>query len=151
MVTPALIRVQMRLARRCGARVASAAFVRVGLEPVQEGNWWLQQARRLHCPLQVVRAVAAPPRSNKEMEGVAWVADQLNMIPGRLGLHQEFGTPAGPAVAGERRVVWLTASASRKPANCTITTQGPEGRLVKPEPSSPSRAQPPPRPAEIRA
>jgi hypothetical protein len=58
------------------------------LEPVQESNWWLQQARRLHCPLQVVRAAAAPPHSNKEMEGVAWVADQLNVIPGRLGLHQ---------------------------------------------------------------
>jgi hypothetical protein len=38
--------------------------------------------------LQVVRAAAAPPHSNKEMEGVAWVADQLNVIPGRLGLHQ---------------------------------------------------------------
>ena len=52
----------------------------------------LQKARLLKCPLQVVLAAEAPPRSKKEMEVLAWeAADQLSVIPGRLGLHQEFG------------------------------------------------------------
>ena len=91
LLTPERIQQQQQLARRPGARFASAAFVTGGLDPAQESDWWLQQARMLQCPLQVVLAADAPPRSRQEMEALAWVADQLSVIPGRLGLHQEFG------------------------------------------------------------
>lgn len=92
LLTPARIREQQLLARRPGARFASVAFVSGGLDPVGDRTWWLQQARLLKCPLQVVLAAEAPPRSKKEMEVLAWeAADQLSVIPGRLGLHQEFG------------------------------------------------------------
>ena len=91
LLTPERIRQQQQLARRPGARFASAAFVTGGLDPAQESDWWLQQARMLHCPLQVVLAAEAPPRSRQEMEALLWVADQISVIPGRLGLHQEFG------------------------------------------------------------
>jgi pimeloyl-ACP methyl ester carboxylesterase len=92
MLTPARIREQQLLARRPGARFASVAFVSGGLDSVGDRTWWLQQARLLQCPLQVVLAAEAPPRSKKEMEVLAWeAADQLSVIPGRLGLHQEFG------------------------------------------------------------
>jgi pimeloyl-ACP methyl ester carboxylesterase len=92
LLTPARIREQQLLARRPGARFASVAFVSGGLDPVGDRTWWLQQARLLKCPLQVVLAAEAPPRSKKEMELLAWeAADQLSVIPGRLGLHQEFG------------------------------------------------------------
>ena len=92
LLTPARIREQQLLARRPGARFASVAFVSGGLDPSTEQGWWLQQARLLQCPLQVVLASESPPRSKKEMEALAWeAADQLSVIPGRLGLHQEFG------------------------------------------------------------
>ena len=92
LLTPARIREQQLLARRPGARFASVAFVSGGLDSVGDRTWWLQQARLLQCPLQVVLAAEAPPRSKKEMEVLAWeAADQLSVIPGRLGLHQEFG------------------------------------------------------------
>ena len=75
-----------------GARFASVAFVSGGLDPADDRAWWLQQARLLQCPLQVVLAAEAPPRSKTEMEALGWeAADQLSVIPGRLGLHQEFG------------------------------------------------------------
>jgi hypothetical protein len=91
LLTPERIRQQQQLARRPGARFSSAAFVTGGLDPAQESDWWLQQARMLHCPLQVVLSAEAPPRSRQEMEALLWVADQISVIPGRLGLHQEFG------------------------------------------------------------
>lgn len=92
LLTPARIREQQLLARRPGARFASVAFVSGGLDPSTEQGWWLEQARLLQCPLQVVLASESPPRSKKEMEALAWeAADQLSVIPGRLGLHQEFG------------------------------------------------------------
>lgn len=92
LLTPARIREQQLLARRSGARFASVAFVSGGLDPADDRAWWLQQARLLQCPLQVVLAAEAPPRSQTEMEALGWeAADQLSVIPGRLGLHQEFG------------------------------------------------------------
>ncbi len=92
LLTPARIREQQRLARRPGARFASVASVSGGLDPADDRAWWLQQARLLQCPLQVVLAAEAPPRSKTEMEALGWeAADQLSVIPGRLGLHQEFG------------------------------------------------------------
>jgi hypothetical protein len=92
LLTPQRIREQQQLARRPGARFASAAFVTGGLDPAQESDWWLQQARLLQCPLQVMLAGQAPPRSRAEMEALTAAADQVTEIPGRLGLHQEFGT-----------------------------------------------------------
>ena len=92
LLTPERLMEQQQLARRRGARFASAAFVSGSLDPSTEQGWWLQQARLLQCPLQVVVASESPPRSKKEMEALAWeAADQLSVIPGRLGLHQEFG------------------------------------------------------------
>ena len=71
LLTPARIREQQRLARRPGARFASVAFVTGGLDPATKRSWWLQQARHLWCPLQVVLAAEAPPRSKQEMEALA--------------------------------------------------------------------------------
>jgi pimeloyl-ACP methyl ester carboxylesterase len=94
-LTPSRIRELQQLARRPGARFASVAFVSGGLDPAHESAWWLQQARMLQCPLQVVVAAQAPPRSRAEMEALSAVADQVSVIPGRLGLHQEFGALLG--------------------------------------------------------
>jgi len=44
----------------------------------------------------------------------------------------------------------LKIRATIKPENCTITTDGPEGRLVNPEASKPINAQIPPRIADVK-
>jgi hypothetical protein len=69
------------------SRAECNAFADAGGDRV----WWLQQARMLQCPLQLVLAAEAPPRTRQEMEVLAQAADQFSVIPGRLGLHQEFG------------------------------------------------------------
>jgi len=91
LLSPQRIREQQQLARRPGARFASVAFVTGGLDPAVDRAWWLQQVRLLQCPLQLVVATQAPPRSRSEMEALTAVADQVSVVPGRLGLHQEFG------------------------------------------------------------
>lgn len=91
LLTPHRIREQQLLSRRPGARFASAAFVSGGLDPAEERAWWLEHAQLLQCPLHVVLAGEAPPRSSLEMELLAEAADQVTTLPGRLGLHQEFG------------------------------------------------------------
>ncbi|WP_181280023.1 alpha/beta fold hydrolase [Aphanothece minutissima] len=95
LLTPDRLRQQQRLARRPGSRFASAAFVSGGLDAAGESGWWLEQARGLHCPFEVVLATAAPPRSTREMELLAEAADGVMRLPGRLGLHQEFGALLG--------------------------------------------------------
>jgi pimeloyl-ACP methyl ester carboxylesterase len=91
LLTPERLLEQQQLARRLGARFASAAFVSGGLDPAEDRAWWLEQAQRLQCPLHVVLAGEAPPRSREQMGWLAQSADHVTLIPGRLGLHQEFG------------------------------------------------------------
>ena len=82
---------QQRLARRPRARFASAAFVSGGLDCATDPHWWRRQTPTLQCPFHVVVASEAPPRSRGSMQQLAQDADQVTFIPGRLGLHQEFG------------------------------------------------------------
>ena len=91
LLTPERISEQQQLTRRSGSRFASVAFVSGGLDPAGSRNWWLDQSQQLRCPLHVVLATEAPPRSRHEMERLANLADRVSMINGRLGLHQEFG------------------------------------------------------------
>ena len=90
-LTPERLHQQQRLARRPRARFASAAFVSGGLDCTTDPHWWLRQTRGLQCPFHVVVASEAPPRSRVSMQQLAQDADQVTFIPGRLGLHQEFG------------------------------------------------------------
>ena len=91
MFSPEKVREQQRLSRRRGARFASVSFVSGGFDPATNSDWWLEQAESLLCPLHVVLAEEAPPRSKGEMRELAGKADQVSVVKGRLGLHQEFG------------------------------------------------------------
>ena len=91
MLSPEQVLEQQRLSRRRGARFASVSFVSGGFDPATHSDWWLNKAETLHCPLHVVLAEEAPPRSKGEMRKLASKADQVTEIRGRLGLHQEFG------------------------------------------------------------
>ena len=82
---------QQKLSRRTDARFASVAFVSGGFDPAEHRSWWFGQVKRLGCPMHVVLAMEAPPRSKKEMRLLADHAQKITKINGRLGLHQEFG------------------------------------------------------------
>ncbi|MEB3332547.1 MAG: alpha/beta hydrolase [Synechococcaceae cyanobacterium] len=82
---------RQRVARRSGARFASAAFVTGGLDPFDHPDDWLRAARLLASPLTVVIADQAPPRSLAQMRALAACADRQGQLPGRLGAHQECG------------------------------------------------------------
>lgn len=91
MLSPEKVREQQLLSRKKGARFASVSFVSGGFDPDVNRSWWLEQAKLLKCPLHVVLAKEAPPRSQEEMVCLADLADSVLEIKGRLGLHQEFG------------------------------------------------------------
>ena len=99
MLTSGQIREQQRLSRRSGARFASVSFVTGGFDPAINSDWWLHKAEHLHCPLHIVLANEAPPRSKKEMQTLAGKADHVSVINGRLGLHQEFGAELAALIA----------------------------------------------------
>ena len=91
LLTPQRVREQQRISRQPGARFASVAFVTGGLDSAPDALWWLAQTQQLQCPLHVVLAMEAPPRSKQEMLTLADKADRITEIDGRLGLHEEFG------------------------------------------------------------
>jgi len=91
LLSPQRLREQQTISRQPGARFASVAFVTGGLDAAADSQWWLAQIQRLHCPLHVVIANEAPPRSKQEMLTLADKADHVTDINGRLGLHEEFG------------------------------------------------------------
>ena len=91
LLTPQRLREQQQISRQPGARFASVAFVSGGLDAASDSRWWLAQIQNLHCPLHVVLANEAPPRSKQEMLTLADEANRVSYIDGRLGLHEEFG------------------------------------------------------------
>ena len=91
MFTSEAVQQQQQLSRKKGARFASVSFVSGGFDPANHRDLWLSMAEQLSCPLRLVLAGEAPPRSKKEMQELAKTADQVLIIKGRLGLHQEFG------------------------------------------------------------
>ena len=91
LLTPQRVREQQKISRQPGARFASVAFVTGGLDAASDSQWWLTKTQQLHCPLHVVLANEAPPRSKQEMLTLADSADRVSDIDGRLGLHEEFG------------------------------------------------------------
>ena len=99
LLTPQRLREQQQISRQPGARFASVAFVSGGLDAASDSRWWLAQVQNLHCPLHVVLANEAPPRSKQEMLTLADKADRVSDIDGRLGLHEEFGQELAQSVS----------------------------------------------------
>ena len=99
LLTPQRLREQQQISRQPGARFASVAFVTGGLDAASDSRWWLAQIQDLHCPLHVVLANEAPPRSKQEMLTLADKADRVSDIDGRLGLHEEFGQTLAQSIS----------------------------------------------------
>jgi pimeloyl-ACP methyl ester carboxylesterase len=89
-VTPAFVAEKQGIARRPGARFASAAFVTGSLDPVSDRGAFLALFGSQRVPTLVLCGTATPPRSKAEMAVLVDKADlELRWVTGALGLHEE--------------------------------------------------------------
>jgi pimeloyl-ACP methyl ester carboxylesterase len=89
-VTPVFVAKKQGVARRPGARFASAAFVTGSLDPVSDRGAFLALFGPQRVPTLVLCGTATPPRSKTEMAALVDKADlELRWVTGALGLHEE--------------------------------------------------------------
>jgi pimeloyl-ACP methyl ester carboxylesterase len=89
-ITPAFVAQKQGIARRPGARFASAAFVTGSLDPVSDRGAFLALFGPQRVPTLVLCGTATPPRSKTEMAALVDKADlELRWVTGALGLHEE--------------------------------------------------------------
>ena len=89
-VTPALLDEKLAIARRPGARLATAAFVSGGLDPVASREAFLQLFERDLPPTLMLRPRGAPPRSAAEMDALAATGlVETVLVDGALAAHEE--------------------------------------------------------------
>jgi pimeloyl-ACP methyl ester carboxylesterase len=98
-VTPDFIQNKWQVTQKQGARYGSAAFVTGGLDTVKTRSEFTEKFHQLAVPVMVVIADKAPPKSKAEMEILAELPGvESIVIPGSLGLHEEYATDLANAV-----------------------------------------------------
>ncbi|MBE7219848.1 MAG: alpha/beta hydrolase [Caulobacteraceae bacterium] len=99
-VTPALVAEKHAVARRAGARRATAAFVSGGLDPVASREAFLALFDERLPPVLLVRPRGAPRRSAAEMDALAASGRvRVAVVSGALGAHEESPGEVADAVA----------------------------------------------------
>jgi len=95
-----LLAKRMRLARRPGARFASACFVTGALDPFEDRAAFLAAAERIDTPILVLYGRDTPPRSRAEMEAlVALPGIESRLLDhGTLGLAEERPAELAPFI-----------------------------------------------------
>jgi pimeloyl-ACP methyl ester carboxylesterase len=91
---------RMRLARRPGARFASACFVTGALDPFHDRGGFLAAARRLEIPVLVIYGEHTPRRSRAEMDALAALPNVESRVlrRGALGIHEELPDEIAPLI-----------------------------------------------------
>jgi pimeloyl-ACP methyl ester carboxylesterase len=98
-LTPSFIDKKWQTTQQPGARFGSAAFVTGNLDTIHSRADFLQLARSLSVPLMVVIGESCPPKSRAEMDALAALPGvSSNVLPGSLGLHEEYATPVAEAI-----------------------------------------------------
>ncbi|MBE9122438.1 alpha/beta hydrolase [Tychonema sp. LEGE 07199] len=98
-VTADFIQNKRKVTQQPGARFGSAAFVTGGLDPAKTREEFVANFQGLTVPVMVVVAEKAPPKSKAEMEVLAQLPGvESRVIPGTLGLHEEFAEDLANAV-----------------------------------------------------
>ncbi|OYD94918.1 alpha/beta hydrolase [Nostoc sp. 'Peltigera membranacea cyanobiont' 210A] len=98
-ITPSFIEKKWHTTQQPGARFASAAFVTGNLDAVHEQSDFLGLVQSLNVPLMVVIGESSPPKSREEMNALAALPGVRSfVIPGSLGLHEEYPTVVLEAV-----------------------------------------------------
>lgn len=102
-VTAALTEAKQALTRRPNARMATAAFVSGGLDPVTSRAAFLALFDGVLPPVLLLRPRSAPARSAAEMDAVAATGRVATAaVPGALALHEEYPDEVAAAI-----LAWL--------------------------------------------
>ena len=93
---------RMRVARRPGARFASACFVTGALDPFDDRASYLAASRRVQRPMLMLYGPDTPPRSRTEMEALADLRGIESRLLGRgtLGMAEELAGDLAPLIDG---------------------------------------------------
>ncbi|HEY9828291.1 MAG TPA: alpha/beta hydrolase [Stenomitos sp.] len=98
-LTPTFMREKYETTQQKGARFGPAAFVTGGLDPVTNRGAFLQLFQDLKAPCLILASADGPPKSKAEMEAIAQLPHiRLQMHPGSLGLHEEYGNEVGEII-----------------------------------------------------
>lgn len=98
-LTPSFIDKKWYTTQQPGARFASAAFVTGNIDTIHSRSEFLELGRSLSVPWMVVIGESCPPKSRVEMEALAALPGVSSVvIPGSLGLHEEYATPVSQAI-----------------------------------------------------
>ena len=100
-LTPSFIEHKWRNTQQPGARFAPAAFVTGKLDAVDNQADFLALVRGLTVPLMVVIGDSSPPKSRAEMDAMAALPGVRSaVIPGSLGMHEEYPSAVVEAIRG---------------------------------------------------
>ncbi|WP_017655620.1 alpha/beta fold hydrolase [Fortiea contorta] len=98
-VTPAFIDEKWQTTQQLGARFGSAAFVTGNIDTIHQQSEFLELGRSLTVPLLVLIGKSSPPKSRSEMDALAALPGvKSTLIPGSLGLHEEYPNLVAEAV-----------------------------------------------------
>ncbi len=98
-LTPEFIGQKWRITQQPGARYAPAAFVTGAIDPVQERADFLAYFQPLPVPVMVIIGEQVPPKSREEMDTLSGFAGvQTKILPGSLGMHEEYGDTVAEVV-----------------------------------------------------
>jgi pimeloyl-ACP methyl ester carboxylesterase len=97
-----LLAERMRVARRPGARFASACFVTGALDPFDDRAAFLAAAGRIQSPMLMLWGSDTPPRSRAEMAALAALPgiDSRLLRRGTLGMAEELAADVAPLIDG---------------------------------------------------
>lgn len=98
-LTPDFIDKKWQTTQQPGARFASAAFVTGNLDAVREQSDFLGLVESLTVPLLVIIGESCPPKSQQEMKALVALPKVTSVvIPGSLGLHEEYAAEVSAAI-----------------------------------------------------
>jgi pimeloyl-ACP methyl ester carboxylesterase len=97
-----LLAERMRVARRPGARFASACFVTGALDPFDDRVAFLAAAARIQNPVLMLWGPETPPRSRAEMAALAALPgiESRLLERGTLGMAEELAADVAPLIEG---------------------------------------------------
>ncbi|NET02560.1 MAG: alpha/beta hydrolase [Sphaerospermopsis sp. SIO1G1] len=90
-LTPKFLNEKWYTTQQPNARFASAAFVTGNIDTIYSQSEFLSLVQSLTIPLMAVIGASSPPKSRQEMDALAALSGVDSVvIPGSLGLHEEF-------------------------------------------------------------
>jgi pimeloyl-ACP methyl ester carboxylesterase len=99
-LSDSLLAERMRVARRPGARFASACFVTGALDPFDDRDAFLATAGRIQSPMLMLWGSDTPPRSRAEMAALAALPgiESRLLERGTLGMAEELAADVAPLI-----------------------------------------------------